>query len=299
MIAALLFTMVAAAVVWLAGRKDAALDPRLTGLALLVTAAFPLLLVCMPKVVHAEALTDMAASVSLPDAGWMKTLEAIWLAGFLWSLGKLFAAQIQLVQWRKRSVDGGRIGTVEIRPLACLAGPVAAGIFRKVVFVPKDWLNWPERFRNAALIHELAHHERRDPFWRWVGALAGAIYWFNPLVFWMNRRLSVQCEFHCDARALGSGIDAREYANFLCEFAGSGSSPSLGVPMFGRSGLESRVRRLMGNPSDSVSSGFLFLFAALVVGTALMLAMFGIDTSQETLESDAVLRLSADPFPGN
>ena len=43
MIASMVFSLVAAALVYLAGRRDVARDPRLTGTALLLVVLFPLL----------------------------------------------------------------------------------------------------------------------------------------------------------------------------------------------------------------------------------------------------------------
>ena len=52
--------------------------------------------------------------------------------------------------------------------------------------------------------HELLHYRRRD---HWVGFLqlmVAAVWWFHPLVWWMNRQVSRTREMSCDEQAIAS-----------------------------------------------------------------------------------------------
>lgn len=53
--------------------------------------------------------------------------------------------------------------------------------------------------RRAVLCHELAHLKRRDHWMLWVDQVAGCIYWWHPVVWWVRRKVSEEAENSCDA----------------------------------------------------------------------------------------------------
>lgn len=296
MIAMLSFSAFAALLVLLAGRRDVARDPRFTGAALAVLAVFPVLLAIIPKT---EVEVPLAAAAANGDAKvpWMATLLLVWALGFLIMGGRLLWAVRGLARWRKQSRLIGREGKVEIRQLASLRGPVAAGVFRPVVFVPGAWDAWSLETRRIVLAHEMAHHHRRDPLWRWVAEISCMVNGGNPLVLWMARRLALQCEFSCDKRLLEDGIPARDYARLLCDLAESKAPVGPALAMAHRSSLEIRVRRLMTPRKRLSIAGFLlFLAPALVFAGAVI--SFKPVASIPVPPEEVELRLSANPFPG-
>ncbi|RYD18650.1 MAG: M56 family metallopeptidase, partial [Verrucomicrobiaceae bacterium] len=224
MIAMLTFSAVAALLVYLAGRGDAARDPRLTLVALGLLAVFPVLWFFLPKVGVLPAGAGSATGGEGSGISWLWIAGAVWAAGFSYGAVRLVLAARGISGWRMRSVLSGSEDGVEIRRLDGLRGPVAAGVFRKVVFVPAAWETWPHETRRMVMEHELAHHRRRDPLWRWIAEIACVVNGCNPLVTWMARRLAEQCEYACDAEVLSrGGVTARDYARLLCDFAESGA----------------------------------------------------------------------------
>lgn len=296
MIAMLLFSAIATALVFLAGRGDKARDPRLTVVALSLLALFPLLVVWVPKADVLSAASNVTGGDGFP---WMKFLYPVWAAGSLVTVLRLGLAARVISNWRNRSILLDRIDGVEIRRLPGLKGPVAAGVVRPVVFVPAAWDSWSDDARSIVLEHELAHHRRRDPLWRWVAGIACAVSGCNPLVIWMDRRLTLQCEFACDARVLENGVPVAEYAKLLCDFAEDRPSRGLVLAMAGRSSLESRVRRLVGPRKPQGGAGLLALIALSVISAG-VLASLGAARQAEAVVSkgEVDLRWSANPFPG-
>ena len=296
MMAALMFSGVAAALVWLAGRRDAARDPRLTGMVLALLVVFPLLVAWMPKLGVLPASSPHSGGTGL---GWKDVVIWIWAAGFVLALLRLaFAARV-FSRWRAASVWVGRHGGVEIRRLDRLRSPVAAGVIRPVVLVPAGWDEWPASVRKIVIDHELAHLHRRDPLWRWLAELACAVHWFNPLVWWIARRLVIQCEFACDARVLENGAAPDAYARLLCDLAEHTSLRSPALAMAERSSLEVRVRRLK-TPAKPRGAAGLFLIIGLTLASAAALSMMGSESRGDEVFSPEELRIrwSADPFPG-
>ncbi|MBK1882455.1 M56 family metallopeptidase [Luteolibacter pohnpeiensis] len=299
MILAIVFSSIAAAGVWIAGRKNPACDPRLTILTLLLTVAFPWVTLWMPKWFEIPTVSSLN---ELQQPAWTEitlVLKSVWLCGVIWCATRLMVAQWKLLNWWKESETIDQVGLIEIRQTIQVNGPVAAGVFRKVIFVPADWLEWPEDVRAAVLRHELAHHERCDPLWRWISAIAAALYWFNPLIHWMKARLEIQQELACDEHALRGGIQADRYAGFLCDLASSCSRQRLALAASERGGLETRVRQLMSSNRPSIDPWFVLGLFLSVAAAALILSAVEKNSVSPERRKDAVLRLSADPFPGN
>jgi beta-lactamase regulating signal transducer with metallopeptidase domain len=328
MIQVLLISAIAAGLVWLAGRGDAARDPRLTTLCLAVLAAFPMVDACLPKlpVLPPAMATRGVGTGGLP---WVQLLWWLWALGFMVAMLRLASTLRGIGKWRSHSqhlawvdlcgsdgnnvacpprsnefVDTGICGRrgVEIRSLPGLCGPVASGVWRKVVWVPETWHAWPEATRRIVLEHEIMHHRRRDPLWRWVAEVACAVHWFNPVVGWIARRLAMQCEFACDAAVLRRGVPATDYARLLCDFAEARVPRGPVLAMAGRSSLELRVRRLV-RPVRSMSGGLVMCCIAVTLTAAAALAWLGpqpamVPQAEEFSPQEVELRWSANPFPG-
>jgi beta-lactamase regulating signal transducer with metallopeptidase domain len=297
---AIAFSLIAAATVWYAGRRDEARDPRLTLLALGLLAVFPLLFF-LPEwelLPHGEAREDRSPS-------WLRGLPWLWAAGVVVSSWRLVAALVELRRWRKssRRIEAREAGEalVDIRVLDGISGPVAAGIMKPVVFVPACWHDWPAETREAVLAHEIKHHRRRDPLFRAVAAVACTLHWFNPLVWWMARRLADQCEYACDEAVVADGLGAERYANVLCDLAATTRSPATTLAMAHESGLEARVKRMFSAVPQG-SKGTLALLLLLTVLTALGLAVIRRAPPPERPAipvEEIQTRLQADPFPAN
>jgi beta-lactamase regulating signal transducer with metallopeptidase domain len=290
------FSMAAAAMVWLAGRKDAARDPRLTLWVLMLLGAFPALTL-LPKVT--------VPGFTAGNTAWVAWLGWAWAAGTVLFSLRLAVALYQLMRWRKRSVPviGGRFAhhKPEVRMLDGLACPVAAGVFRPLILVPPSWHRWSGELRETVVAHESAHHARRDPLWRAIAAITSTLHWFNPLVWWMASRLADQCEYACDERVLNEGLSPDRYANALCDVATELRAPATTLAMASHQGLEARVRRMLAPPPGRASWGVACLgFLALLSAVAFaVLEQAPVDWIPAADIEDARTRLGADPFPAD
>ncbi|QTN33283.1 M56 family metallopeptidase [Akkermansiaceae bacterium] len=289
MIATLAFSLIAAGLVLLAGRRDAARDPRLTLFLLILMALLPVMAASLPKVGLLPA-----ANPSVAHFPWGKILIAVWVAGSAIFLARLAIAAAGLARWRNRSVMVDVIDGVQILEVDGLRGPVASGVLRKAVFVPQGWADWNASERGIVLRHELSHHERRDPLWRLCAELARAALWWNPLAHWMANRFHLQCEFACDEAVVREGTDAKTYARLLCGVADKQLHAPLALAMANPSSLQRRVVRML---TPCPRSG---IFALAILGTLGAGAAFALSVAGPKAfpASEVELRLSADPFPG-
>ena len=78
--------------------------------------------------------------------------------------------------------------------------PMTVGLFRARVFLPAESKDWDPGKLDAVLTHEKEHMRRRDPLVEWFALLNRTLYWFNPLSWWLSRKLAAlaeQAERHC------------------------------------------------------------------------------------------------------
>ncbi len=100
-----------------------------------------------------------------------------------------------------------------------LSVPAAVGLWRPVILVPSaicDRLS--ENQWRDILVHESAHILRRDHVMVLLQSVIGAVFWMNPLVHLLNRRLVRAREEVCDNYVL-SFTDGRSYGKTLLELA--------------------------------------------------------------------------------
>jgi TonB family protein len=126
------------------------------------------------------------------------------------------------------------------------------------VILPECWRRWPQAQLNAVLTHEDEHARRRDPLVQWLALLNRAVFWFHPLAWWLELRLSALAEEACDAAVLARGHDPFEYSEYLLQIARAvqqtGSRVSVvGMAMPGAF-LPQRIRRILeGRPAQRIS----------------------------------------------
>jgi|GEM_PF-3064780 len=99
--------------------------------------------------------------------------------------------------------------------------PMTWGWLRPVVLIPSSASEWPESQLESVLSHELAHVERADWVIQVLAGVICAVYWFNPLVWYMAWRLRAESEQAADDRVLAQGCRPEEYALHLLGVARS------------------------------------------------------------------------------
>lgn len=132
------------------------------------------------------------------------------------------------------------------------ASPITIGFWRPVIMLPVAWTEWPEAELDAVLVHERGHVRRRDPLVQWLAALNRCIFWFHPLAWWLEHRLSALAEECCDAAVIAAGHDPQNYSEYLIHQARAveraGARIALSSPAIGRGSLSQRIRRLLDAP---------------------------------------------------
>ena len=179
----------------------------------------------LPGLDPLRELDTATLASALPRVAATEPELGLWVLAVLWlgvaaillvrRVGGHFA--VRALVRRARPVESGsmadllascRLSMGVRRPVQLLAsdeieGPATYGLLRPVVLIPSDLFEGLEgpRLRHA-LLHELAHLERRDSFWLGLAQILVALHWFNPLMWWALRRFRTDLEMACDATVL-------------------------------------------------------------------------------------------------
>jgi len=236
-------------------------------------------------------------------------LAALWLCGFATVL------VVWLIQWRRiaKSVrratvfrDGRVAETLRrVERLARITRPIqllsSSGLMEPGVFgILRPVLLWPESISSnlddahleAAIAHEACHVRRRDNLTSLVHMVVEAIFWFHPLVWWMESQLVKERERACDEDVLLLCNQPQIYAESIlkvCEFCVE--LPLKGVSGITGADLKERIARIMSSNvirQLGVGGKCLLLFVALVA-VAIPIAL---GHAKAALQAKAALKMA-------
>ena len=157
--------------------------------------------------------------------------------------------------------------------------PFVVGIANPKIVLPVQSLKWPTKKLEMVLSHELAHIERRDILWHWIGQFACCVAWFNPMVWFSACRAVAERERACDDRVIYSGISATEYSSNLVEIAAdtcgrrielAGYVSIAGPPLEQRIGWILSENEIRGRSTLSFTSSIAILFIAISAGASMI-----------------------------
>ena len=228
-----------------------------------------------PPVSRSE--TPAPASMRLPDSpvdvsfDWQSTLATFYVAGVVVLLLRLILGTVEANRLRRSAVlKNGRPTSPRC------ATPITIGWFRPSLILPEGWERWPAAKLAAVLTHESSHARRRDPLVQWVALFNRAVFWFHPLAWWLERRLSTLSEEASDAAVLAAGHSPQDYSEYLLDMARSvstgGGRLHVGMAMPG-SGLSWRMQQIFrGLPSPRLSRTRVATTVACCAMTAVLCA---------------------------
>ncbi len=169
--------------------------------------------------------------------------------------------------WRAGVVDGHAVLVSESD------GPAVFGFGRGTIVLPRWALAADGRVRELMLAHELEHQRAGDPRLLLLALGALLLQPWNPVVWWLARRLRLAVEVDCDARVLERGSDVRTYGLVLLEAGSRAAGCRLPVPALSMppSSLEERLRVMCERRAGQARGGALAVVAILAIGAAAFL----------------------------
>lgn len=165
---------------------------------------------------------------------------------------------IQRMKRRSRSVPAASFDDIfegaryalplpEIRESAAAVVPLTVGYWKPILVLPSDWRSWELWKLRAVLFHELTHVRRHDWAIATVAAFTRCIFWFNPLAWWLERRLSALAEDASDEASVHWTGEPAHYAATLLHFAAAAQHGHrwLGGVAMARLRIRSRIDRVL------------------------------------------------------
>ena len=215
----LLLATLAAGLVRLLPRPNATTRYTVWFVTLLLAVATPFVLL-IPK--PAAALSPTAAPLSAAPLTVPVTVHWPLYAALAWFA--ITAILMARVSWslayirglKRRAVLLGRRGNIRVLTSAEVAVPMAAGFVRRAIIFPQSVIDElsPEEFEQV-LCHEMAHLRRGDDWTQLIHAIAQAVFFMNPAIYWIGRRLKIEREMACDDWVVSTIGHPRPYAACL------------------------------------------------------------------------------------
>jgi beta-lactamase regulating signal transducer with metallopeptidase domain len=149
--------------------------------------------------------------------------------------------------------------------------PATWGVVRPVIVRPGAASAWAPAQLELALAHEMAHVRARDWLFGLIGRAVCVGFWFNPAMWWLERRMAAERELACDERVLAAGAPRGEYAELLVlgadaldERPGGRGMRHAAFGLVARGGLRHRLHRILQAPPATVSAARARLLCASV-----------------------------------
>jgi len=156
--------------------------------------------------------------------------------------------------------------------------PFVYGFFKMKMLLPKHVMTMEQHQRHLLIEHELMHIERHDPRAVIIFRLCSALFWFNPLISFFEKRFLQTMELNCDAAVLSAHPKSKKhYAQSLIasiklstNTLNSEISTSFSGTGLKKRELESRIRIAM-SPQKPKAYGAGYWLILLLMTSFLML----------------------------
>lgn len=203
-------------------------------------------------------LVAIDAPMTIPATPTWSFADAMPYVFVIWAMGMVAVLAMALLSHRRfrasvlaEAVELEPIGTIRLVMTDAVDGPVAFGLWHRIVAVPQDFFaRYAADERALAVDHELAHHRHGDLWANAAALVLLASQWFNPFAWRAIRAFRFDQEAACDARVLTMadadmrGERTARYATAIAK-AAVGSRLSLAAPMAVHDNLQERLTMLM------------------------------------------------------
>lgn len=214
----------------------------------------------------AEVLTPAAEmQVGIPQLSMWEIGFSIWLAGVViiliyhiwrhshfmkmvnrWSEAETTPNILQILNTLRQELKINP--QIEYKTCPSISSPMMVGFFRPVILMPAIQLSDNELI--FILRHELTHFKRHDLWYKTIVLTANILHWFNPVIYFMARATSVQCEIACDALVLkNENMQARkQYGETILTVVRGGKShqTALSTNFYGgKKGMKNRITSML------------------------------------------------------
>lgn len=189
-------------------------------------------------------------------------LSVLWVIGF-----SLMIFHFVFNYWRlSRQICTAVILRDNIFQSEKIGSPFVLGLIRPRIYLPPDM-----DAQNLAYVifHEQTHIRHGDHWWKTLGFLLLAIYWFNPLIWLSYALLCRDIELACDERVIKklSHAQRADYSQALLSCSANRRDITASLLAFGEIGVKERVKSVLRykKPTLWIIAAALLLCAAVAL----------------------------------
>ena len=223
---------------------------------------------------------DPAASVN-PLYVWTEIAGVVWLLGVAALLGYTLVSYLRL---RRRVRTAVRLEG-NIYRSEYVVSPFILGVLRPTIYLPSSL---SDADRACVLAHERAHLARRDHWWKPLGFLLLALYWFHPLLWLAYALFCRDVELACDERVVRPLDPAHraDYSQALLACSAPRRMVAACPLAFGEVGVKERVKSVLHYKKPA----FWVVVLSVLICTAVAVC-FLTDPQRETMKWAKSLRV--------
>ena len=196
---------------------------------------------------------------------WMETGGILWMIGLGSLLGYALNGYLRL----RGSVSEAILLRDNIWIGDRVPSPFILGMFRPRIYLSSSA---EESQMGYMLAHEQAHIRRGDHWWKLLGYLLLAVYWFNPLSWVAYILLSRDMELACDEKVI-RGLDEEEKKSYLFALLNCSAQRSMVLacpPAFGEVGVKQRVNAVLDYKKPGFWVVLVSVFLCLIVAVCFL-----------------------------
>ncbi|HCL4437456.1 TPA: M56 family metallopeptidase [Clostridium botulinum] len=81
--------------------------------------------------------------------------------------------------------------------------PCIFGVLKPKIYIPKYKYSTNDyKYLSHIFLHELIHYKRKDLIYNFLGTITILIHWFNPIIWFIVKKMKLQREYACDTYVL-------------------------------------------------------------------------------------------------
>jgi TonB family protein len=235
---------------------------------LIAALAMPLLLLApVGQTIHAFPSNSLivlgsgAGTQGHIGSGWAEVGTVLWCLvamALLWRYA-MGLKRMGVIRRNARVLREEWTRGLDVRTSSDISVPVTFG---STVLLPADFARWSDRTLAAAISHERSHVLERDCRLLWLARLHTCVFWFNPLAWWLQRKLAALAETTSDDAAVATVGNRPAYAEILLEFAKGGPVGNL-VASVTSSGMANRIEHVISETTPPAAPRLLHRAAAV------------------------------------
>lgn len=204
----------------------------------------------------------------------------VWITGVFIMLVYALISFLRLKGMVRVSVSVGK----QIRACDEVKSPFILGVFRPIIYVPSFM---SEETLDQVIRHEKAHLQRHDHWWKPVGFLLLAVYWFHPLCWIAYILLCRDIEMACDERVVRDmgKSDIAAYSQALLDCSMPRRTIAACPLAFGEGNVKTRIKSVLNYKKPA----FWIIAAALVVCAALAVFLMTDPSGNQPSDGESVI----------